>query len=456
MVIASLCKVPKMNLLRVKDNSQYNKESFSSVAALTTRICDKTLEQLEHEGVFVFPDLVSDSEGLSANQMVLQTVNDKYRTENVMGFLGLGDERIVIESRFSNNNGDYFLQYMLERVLGMPSVVNFETDANCENQLFNYLLFLFPRYLKAAMRKGPFKEYVRRSYNDGNVKGAIDVARHIEMNTPFVGKIAYTNRVFSFDNDLMELVRHTIEYIKAKPYGNKVLSTAKSEVMQVVEATEGYKLSDKMKILERSKKSPVRHAYYREYLALQRICILILRHQTHQIGSGTRQIYGILFDGAWLWEEYIASLIGESFHHPSNKLKRGGQRLFERGVGLIYPDFINRDSASRVIADAKYKPVSNIGNHDYLQVLAYMFRFDASEGFYLYPEADENDSLRLRMNSGSTYEGDVQPRHDVSVIKHGLRIPVIASNYDDFASRMKVSEQEFSDPLTSPLAVETS
>ena len=440
-----------MNLLKLKDNTQYIKEDFSSVSALATKICDKTLEQLEREGVFVLPELVNDAEGLSGDEMVLQTVNDKYRTGNVMGYIGLGDNRIAIESRFSSSEEDYFLQYMLERVLGIPCMVNLETGADRENQLFNYLLFLFPNYLKTAMRKGPFKEYVRRSYNDGNVRGVVDVARHIEKNTPFVGNVAYTNREFSFDNDLMQLIRHTIEYIKNKPHGNKVLAMAKNEVKQVVEVTPRYRISDRQTILERTKNSPVRHAYYREYLSLQRICILILRHQKHQIGSGTKQIYGILFDGAWLWEEYVATLVAGSFHHPSNKLRKGGQRLFEKGVGLVYPDFINRNPRTRVIADAKYKPITNIGNRDYLQVLAYMFRFGANEGFYLYPEAEEISSQRLRMNSGSTYEGNVFPREDVSVVKHGLRIPVHASSYDDFASLMKANEQEFKNPLTRTL-----
>lgn len=62
-------------------------------------------------------------------------------------------------------------------------------DANHNNRLFNFLLFLFPHYLKAAMRKGLFKKYIRRRYNDGNVKGTIDVARHIKKNTPFAGML---------------------------------------------------------------------------------------------------------------------------------------------------------------------------------------------------------------------------------------------------------------------------
>lgn len=47
---------------------------------------------------------------------------------------------------------------------------------------------------------------------------------------------------------------------------------------------------------------------------------MILRHQKHQIGKGSRQIYGILFDGAWLWEEYINSLIEDVFYHPMTRV----------------------------------------------------------------------------------------------------------------------------------------
>ena len=282
-----------------------------------------------------------------------------------------------------------------------------------------------------------------RRYNDGNVKGTIDVARHIEENTPFVGNVAYSQREFSYDNSLMELVRHTIEFIKRKPYGNKLLTKVKDEVKLVIDATPGYEPYNRQKIIEQNKKNTVRHAYYREYHALQRLCLLILRHQKHQIGTGTRQIYGILFDGAWLWEEYINSLIDDVFYHPMNKGGKGAQRLFEGNVGLIYPDFISRNSEKRVIADAKYKPIDNIGNRDYLQVLAYMFRFDAQTGYYLYPEAENSEGLRLRMNRGSTYEANVIPREDISITKHGLKIPMDATDYAGFVSMMKVSEQEF-------------
>lgn len=432
-----------MKLLRIRDNSQYKKDVFSDVKTLVCKIADKTLKQLEREGVFVFPEIIKDTEDLTQDQLMIRTVNDTFRSGNIMGFLGYGDERLIIGSRFCGENEDHFFQYLLERVLDFPNIVDLKSDADQDNKLFNFLLFLFPYYLKTAMRKGLFKKYIRHKYNDGNVKGTIDIARHIEKNTPFIGNVAYSQREFSYDNSLMELIRHTIEFIKRKPYGNTLLVKVKDEVKLVIDATPGYEQYDRQRIIEQNKKNMVRHAYFREYLALQRLCLLILRHQKHQIGTGSKQIYGILFDGAWLWEEYVSSLIEEQFYHPTNKNGKGAQRLFAGNIGLIYPDFISRNNKTRIIADAKYKPIDNIGNRDYLQVLAYMFRFDAKTGYYLYPEVGNADDLKLFLNSGSTYEENVMPRNDISVTKHGLKIPVDASNYTDFVSKMKTNEREF-------------
>ena len=432
-----------MKLVRIKDNIQHEKASFSQIEKLTGKIADKTLVQLEREGVFLFPEIIKDAGGITEEQMILQSVNGSYRSGNVMGFLGFDDERLIIESRFSREGDDYFFQYLLDKVLDFPSVVDLKADADQENRLFNFLLFLFPHYLQRAIRKGLFKEYMRHSYNGGNIKGTIDIAKHIEKNTPFLGNIAYSQREFSYDNSLMELVRHTIEFIKVKPYGNGLLVKVKDEVKLVIDATAGYKAYDRQKIIEQNKKKPVRHAYYSEYLALQRLCLLILRHQKHQIGTGVKEIYGILFDGAWLWEEYINLLIGDMFHHPMNKQGRGAQRLFSGNTGLIYPDFIGRNSEKRIIADAKYKPVDNIGNRDYLQILAYMFRFDAVSGYFLYPEAEDSGDLKLWLNRGTTYEKNVTPRSDISIIKRGFKIPMDAENYAEFSERMKTQEKEF-------------
>lgn len=73
---------------------------------------------------------------------------------------------------------------------------------------------MFPYYLKTAMRKGLFKRYIRHRYNDGNVKGSIDIARHIEKNTPFTGSVVYSQREFSYDNSLMVMPQDDISITK--------------------------------------------------------------------------------------------------------------------------------------------------------------------------------------------------------------------------------------------------
>ena len=95
-----------MKLLKIKDNSFWKKELFSDITKLTGKIADQTLEQLEREGVFVFPETVNEADDITHDQMILQSVNDTYQSGNVMGFIGCGNERLIIESRFGDNKED--------------------------------------------------------------------------------------------------------------------------------------------------------------------------------------------------------------------------------------------------------------------------------------------------------------------------------------------------------------
>ena len=62
-----------MKQIKIKDNSQQKKETFSQVKNPTGKIADKTLEQLEREGVFVFPDTVKDAEDITQDHICMTT-----------------------------------------------------------------------------------------------------------------------------------------------------------------------------------------------------------------------------------------------------------------------------------------------------------------------------------------------------------------------------------------------
>lgn len=436
-----------MEMLKIKDNSSLLVSDFSKIPNVISSILDKTVSELEDTGIFVFPNSLKEQEGITDDQMILKKEDEEYRSSNIMGFLGCDQENLVIESRFSEGQKDYFFQYLIENVLKIPYVIDLNTTIDQDNEIIDLFIFIFPYYLKKAMRKGLFKVYVRNEYNNDNLKGTIDIQKHIKKNTPFIGNIAYSQREFSYDNYILQLIRHTIEFIKKRKEGVGILSNVRTEVKKIREATMSYNHMDKNKVVTLNNKRPIRHAYFKEYRELQKLCLIILQQHKHYIGSGMEKIHGILFDGAWLWEEYIHTLIDIDFYHPQNKSGSGAQRLFSREngskIGLVYPDFIGRNYENRVIGDAKYKPIQNIGNKDFLQVLAYMFRFDAKIGYYFYPNNYENNYQVLYLNQGLKYENNVQMRDDIKVIKLGLSIPKEVKDYKDFSEKMKIAEQEF-------------
>ena len=431
-----------MKWIKIKDNQYINKSKVIDVGNVIDRVANKTLEKLENEGIFVFPEVLHDTKDMSKEQMIIQNYNEGYLSGNVMGYLGVGNEYLTIESRFSTGGNAYFFQYILNKVFDFPNFIDLMSSVGQDEKLFTLIMFLFPYYLKHALRKGVFKSYTCNKYNDENVKGRIDISRHIRKNTPFIGDVAYSRREYSFDNYLMELVRHTIEYIKSKSYGYKLLSKVKEEVKIIVNATSEYTYEKRNLVIEENSKNIIRHAYYHEYRMLQKLCLMILKVEKHSFYFGKQRIYGILFDGSWLFEEYINLIIGNKFYNPMNKSGLGRQYLFEGNIGMIYPDFISKDANNRIIADAKYKPVDNIGNKDFLQIIAYIMRFDSKKGIFIYPEIDDNSTLNLNLNSGLTYENNVMKREDTVIIKYGIKIPKYANSYIDFVEKIYLEEKE--------------
>ena len=331
--------------MRLTDNSSVAKSEFEAdYPQLSEKLLDRTLESLSQEdNILIFPHDLLDSPDLEKDGKVLETVNGQIKTQNIIGFLGCGDERLTIHSRFANEDDDYFLHYMLQKVLQL-NLTSLDVGLSQEDSWYQLLIYLFPKYLQAALRKGLYKEYQRFFYNDSHVKGTIEVARHIKKNVPFTGKITYSTREFSFDNALMQLIRHTIAFIQhTVPNGRALLSSSASvreNTAEIVRVTPSYKFSDRAKIIHLNQTRPIRHAYYYEYGKLQQLCLMILHQTKHGLNQSQ---HGLLFDVAWLWEEYLATLLGEDFEHPQNKVSKGGISVFQSGNGRkVYPDFYSR------------------------------------------------------------------------------------------------------------------
>lgn len=98
------------------------------------------------------------------------------------------------------------------------------------------------------------------------------------------------------------------------------------------------------------------HPYFTAYVMLQKICMQILRRDKISFGEKESKIYGLLFDGAWLWEEYLNTVLKQDFEHPENKTGKHRRYLFNcraKSFQAIYPDFISKNSPT-IVGDAKY------------------------------------------------------------------------------------------------------
>ena len=368
-------------------------------------LSNKTLKDITDEtpGLLVFPDCIEKTEDRIKDMPVItldipfgkngSAEAAKIKTGNIAGFIGIPSDRpggkevhLKITSRFANESSgeedkDYFLYYLLEKVF---SVNLFNLKDFSRKGQFDFLLFLFPYYLKKALSRGLFKTYTFYKKNDMNIRGQIDVARHIKENTPFWGNIACNIRERTADNSLTQLIRHTIEAIRARSFGRHILScdkATKTAVEDIVLSTPSYKSGERDKIIRENLKL-IKHPYFTDYAALQKLCLAILRRQKVNYGADSKKIYGLLFDVAWLWEEYLAGLLKrQDFKHPQNKKGSGWLYMFENSVNdteadknykRIFPDFYK---PGEWVLDAKYKKITDgkISREDLFQLISVLF-----------------------------------------------------------------------------------
>lgn len=429
-------------MIIIQDNDLNGKVCQCHDVADLFSVANRPIRQLcdENEHLLVFPMSIDETNDRIGDSTIVDIYAEddnsvRIKSNNIMGFVGRKKQQLKIYSRFDNEEHDYFLHYMLQKVFSYNIFnLNFTTS---EENVFDFLLYMFPAMLKRAMRQGIYKENRRFKHNDSNVRGTIDISRHIRENIPFRGMVSYNTRDFSFDNSVTELIRHTIEYIKTIPFGDVILSsdnTVDECVKKIISYTPSYSHQERMKALQNNL-IPCHHPFYTEYIALQKLCVQILRQEELKYGADDDRIYGILFDGAWLWEEYLNTLLCDAgFTHPENKMGTGAIYLFEHG-GQRFPDFWKTGS----VLDAKYKRLAtnanrlDIDRNDVHQIIAYMYRLKASKGGIICPyTGDSNKVVSQKMHKDS-YLGTMS--------LYALAIPKGCKSYSDFIKQMAKNEK---------------
>lgn len=408
-------------------------------------IGNKSLFELEKENpnLLVFPtsfDRTADKIG-TEKLFSIDSANC-LTTSNIMGFIGMNNSQLTIKSRFHNHEKDFFLHYMLQKVFSI-NLIDLKFDSDSDNIWDILLIYLFPFYLKKALNQGLYKEYVNiKNNNNANVKGAIDISRHLKENLLFKGSISYNTREYSYDNKMTQLVRHTIEFIKSKKHIQALRNNkeTKEHVSLIIQNTTSYNKSNRKSVVNDNKKT-IHHPFYTEYKTLQKICLKILRKEGISFGKDeNNKAYGIVFDGAWLWEEYLNTIIKDlHFIHPENKKRKNGIPLFrDNNNSIRFPDFYSVDK--QIVLDAKYKRFENWNpngenNIDVYQIITYLHCLESKHAGLLFPISEQFNCTSNKIENIGILCGYGGKLHKI-----GLNIPNNIYTFPEFIDKMKSNE----------------
>ena len=162
---------------------------------------------------------------------------------------------------------------------------------------------------------------------------------------------------------------------------------------------------------------------------------MILTHRRHSLGGESKNIHGILFDVAWLWEEYLNTMLKTDFIHPKNKQIKDGISLFFDRKRMVYPDFYNKDID--VVLDAKYKKLEytarGINREDLYQIITYSYILKSKSAGVVFPSTNEAEHSKIGKLSG----------YGADIFKQSIHIPQQVNSYREFDMYIKESEEKF-------------
>ena len=217
------------------------------------------------------------------------------------------------------------------------------------------------------------------------------------------------------------------------------LLTSRENFSEIIRVTPSYKIADRAKIIRLNQTKPLRHAYFREYRKLQELCLMILNREKHGLGYREQKIHGILFDVAWLWEEYVYTLLPKNFIHPRNKDKTDGISLFSDRKRKVFPDFYNREL--RTVLDAKYKKLEftekGINREDLFQLISYSYILEAEQAGFVFPSKEKVVYNEIGKLAG----------YGALLKKWSIQVPGQAENYQNFVRKMESFEKVFIENL---------
>lgn len=403
---------------------------------------------------------------------ILTNFNGKYWTQNYIGLLQIEQMNVFIGSRFDDESF-FFTQYILDRALGMNINIlqNMDPGVGCGDILEQLLAFVFAAQIERAYRKGLYRRYRTYECNDSKVKGKIDITRHIRLNPINNGKIAYSYREYTADNDVNKMIFTAYTYLqKRHPNIMKNLEKKRKTVGECItqfrNIMQPASRQEAQKLVQRERRK-ITHSIYHDWEEVRKTAILILRHMGIFVrdAQAEKTIHGVLINMNWVWEQYLQSILEDEIKGKGYTFQPQDEKnIFIRNKNPLHtlkPDLcIYKDEKSALILDAKYKNAwsdavqNKNGNfdervrEDYFQILAYMYGFRCNKAGIFCPCSASNSSH----SEHEYYEYTItKDREEEKFYLLPLYIPHSQesknNSFKSFKTAMETNENKFKDQV---------
>lgn len=348
-------------------------------------------------------DLLDNGDEAAPLPEVFKDQDGVLRTQKYIGLFEYQGTQVVIGSRFDVSGPagaprpPFFLQYLMENFLGESMLFLEDVGGICGGDLFDGLLAAkLAVQLQRAWKKGRLRAYRTFRYNDSQVKGQLDVPRHIRENMGLKnGRIAYQTREYSLNNAWNILFLQAAAAARARHPA--LLRRLEEELPEFQAALQGlqrdipnWSRPRQDWVLEHTRQK-ISNPIFRDYEGVRPTARSILRRMgADPFAAGHSQVVtGAFLDIDRLWERLLEERLFRGAPTPFAQLPQPVPDSWR----TIRPDFFWKDLG--VVLDAKNRPVwsrtlrqetwSEFVREDVHQVLGYMITLECKVCGVIFP-----------------------------------------------------------------------
>lgn len=369
-------------------------------------LCRDIQNRISH-GDCCLVDLSAESDDTGQTPVIFEEKAGTFWTRQYIGLFEYQGHRIFICSRFDRGNPEpFFLWYLIGHFLGESIVTLDDIGSTDQNDFFDGLLALrLAIQIRRAQKHGGLRAYRSFARNDSQVRGVIDIPRHIRENMEQDnGRIAYRTQTYSLDNDWNVLFLHATHAAGRRCPDlmrrlQRRLPEYTSALRIIEQAVSNRETPGVRQVLARTERK-ITNPVYQNWEPARVAARDILRRTESAPGENRASIVtGVFLDSGFLWERLLEDRLFAGAKKPFTQQSRD----VLDGHLTIRPDFYF--SSQGTVLDAKYRPVwektlavangrwsrsldasgsADVRENIY-QVFGYMLALDCSEGGVIFP-----------------------------------------------------------------------